>query len=191
MALFGPPDVAKLDAAGKIDGLVHAAKYKKDPAVAEAARQALEGYLDKLIDRLQTKNIVQLDTTRDALVIVGPPARDRLIFVLKEGHLHRRQDAAYVLGMMKDPVAVKQLCVAMHNPDPLLRLIIVEALGKIGDPAASRRCARPWATWTRRWPPPRASRSRRWAPFPARSDPPGAGAPRGRGPEAAGRNGAG
>ena len=136
MALFGPPNVAKLDAAGKIDGLVKAAKYKKDPEVAEAARVALEGYLDKLIQRLQTKNIVQLDTTRDALVLIGPPARDRLIFILKEGHLHRRQDAAYVLGMMKDPVAVAQLCTAMHNPDPLLRMIIVEALGKIGDPAA-------------------------------------------------------
>ena len=135
MALFGPPDVAKLDARGKIDGLVKAAKYKKDPEIAEAARNALEGYLDKLIQRLQTKNIVQLDTTRDALVLIGPPARDRLIFVLKEGHLHRRQDAAYVLGMMKDPVAVPQLCIAMHNPDPLLRMIIVEALGKIGDPA--------------------------------------------------------
>jgi HEAT repeat protein len=137
VALFGPPDVAKLDAAGKIDGLVRAARYKRDPQVAEAARKALEGYLDKLIDRLQTKNIVQLNTTRDALVIVGPPARDRLIFVLKEGHLHRRQDAAYVLGMMKDPAAVPQLCIAMHNPDPLLRMIIVEALGKIGDPAAT------------------------------------------------------
>ena len=54
-----------------------------------------------------------------------------------------------MLGMMKDPVAVQQLCVAMHNPDPLLRMIIVEALGKIGDPAASTRCGRPSATWTR------------------------------------------
>jgi len=54
--------------------------------------------------------------------------------VLQQGHLHRRQDAAYVLGMMKDPVAVKPLCMGMHNPDPLLRVIIVEALGKIGDP---------------------------------------------------------
>jgi HEAT repeat protein len=25
----------------------------------------------------------------------------------------------------------------MHNPDPLLRLIVVEALAKIGDPAAA------------------------------------------------------
>ena len=41
-----------------------------------------------------------------------------------------------MLGMMKDPVAVQPLCTAMHNPDPLLRMIIVEALGKIGDPAA-------------------------------------------------------
>ncbi len=147
MALFGPPNVAKLDAAGKIDGLVKAAKYKKDPEIAEAARQALEDHLDKLIQRLQTKNIVQLDTTRDALlpthraspplVLVGPAARDRLIFILKEGHLHRRQDAAYVLGLMKDPVAVKPLCTTMHNPDPLLRMIVVEALGKIGDPAAT------------------------------------------------------
>ena len=84
---------------------------------------------------------MQLDTTREALVLIGPPARDRLIFILKEGHLHRRQDAAYVLGMMKDPVAVPQLCVAMHNPDPLLRMIIVEALGKIGDPGGRRHAA--------------------------------------------------
>jgi HEAT repeat protein len=136
VALFGPPNVAKLDAKGSIDGLVKAAKYKKDPAVAEAARQALEGYLDKIIERLQTKNLVQLNTARDALVLIGAPARDRLIFILKNGHVHRRQDAAYVLGLMKDPEAVRPLCIAMHNPDPLLRMLCVEALGKIGDPEA-------------------------------------------------------
>ena len=73
MGLFGPPNVAKLDAAGKIDGLVRAARYKKDPEVAEAARQALEGYLDRIIQRLDTKNMVQLKTSRDALVLIGPP----------------------------------------------------------------------------------------------------------------------
>jgi HEAT repeat protein len=134
--VFGPPNVAKLEAAGKIDGLVRAAGYKKDPAVAADARRALEGFLDKIIQRLQTKNIVQLNTARDALVIIGPPARDRLIFILGEGHLHRRQDAAFVLGMMGDPAAVKPLCTALHNPDSLLRMICVEALGKIGDPSA-------------------------------------------------------
>jgi HEAT repeat protein len=135
--LFGPPNVAKLDAAGKIDDLVRAAKYKKDPAVAEQARKSLESYLDKIIARLQTKNIVQLETSREALILIGPAARDRLIFILKEGHLHRRQDAAFVLGRMGDPAAVPQLCVAMHNPDALLRMLCVEALGKIGDPSAT------------------------------------------------------
>lgn len=136
MALFGPPDVAKLDAAGKIDGLVRAAKYKKDPGIAEAARKALESRTDRLIEQLQTKNIVQLDTVRSALVFIGPAARDRLIYIVREGHVHRRQDAAYVLGLMKDPVAVPPLCGALQNPDALLRKIIVEALGKIGDPSA-------------------------------------------------------
>jgi len=136
VALFGPPNVAKLDARGNIDGLVRAAKYKKDPAVAEQARLALERRLDRIVENLQTKNMVQLSTTREALLLIGEPARDRLIFILQQGHVQRRQDAAYVLGKMGDPAAVKPLCLAMHNPDPLLRLLCVEALGRIGDPEA-------------------------------------------------------
>jgi HEAT repeat protein len=136
VGVFGPPNVAKLEAAGKIDGLVRAAKYKKDPAVAADARRALTGFLDKIIQRLQTNNLVQLDTLREALCIIGEPARDRLIFILREGHVHRRQDAAYVLGMMGDPEAVPALQLAMHNPDALLRMLCVQALAKIDDPRA-------------------------------------------------------
>ncbi len=88
--LFGPPDVARLEAAGKIDGLVRAAKYRKDPAVREAARRALTGFLDQLIQRLDTRNIVQLQTAREALCLIGAPARDRLIHILRVGHVHRR-----------------------------------------------------------------------------------------------------
>ena len=109
MGLLGPPNVAKLESMGKIDGLVRAARHKKGPAVAADARRALTGFLDKIIQRLQTKNLPQLNTARDALVIIGEPARDRLIFIVQQGHLHRRQDAAYVLGLMGDPVAVKPL----------------------------------------------------------------------------------
>jgi len=138
VAVLRPPNVAKLEAAGKIDGLVRAAKYKKDAAIQADARRALTGSLDTIIQRLDTKSLSQLSTAREALVIIGEPARDRLLFILREGHLHRRQDAAYVLGMMGDPVAVEPLCVALHNPDGLLRLIVVEALGKIGDPAAKK-----------------------------------------------------
>ncbi len=134
MALFGPPNVAKLDASGNIAGLVKAARYTKDPALAEQARQALEERLDRTIESLATKNMVQLENARAALVVIGPPARDRLIFILKNGHLHRRQDAAFVLGLMGDPKAVGALTVTLHNPDPLLRMLCIEALGKIGDP---------------------------------------------------------
>lgn len=131
--LFGPPDVARLEAAGNIDGLVRAAKYRKDAAVREAARRALEGFLDQLIQRLDTRNIVQLQTAREALCLIGAPARDRLVFILREGHVHRRQDAAFVLGMMGDPEAVAPLCEAARHRDPLLRMLAVQALGKIGD----------------------------------------------------------
>jgi HEAT repeat protein len=137
VALLGPPNVARLEARGNIEALVKAARYKKDPAVAADARRALTGSLDTIIQRLQTKNLVQLNDAREALVVIGPPARDRLIFILQEGHLHRRQDAAYVLGIMGDRAAVKPLCVAIRNSDALLRMIIVDALGNIGDPSAT------------------------------------------------------
>ena len=137
MALFGPPNVAKLKASGNIQGLVKAARYTKDPALAEEARQALEDRLDRIIENLQTKHMMQLQTGREALVLIGPPARDKLIFILKNGHVHRRQDAAFVLGKMGDPAAVPALMLSLHNPDGLLRMLCVEALGKIGDPAAT------------------------------------------------------
>jgi HEAT repeat protein len=123
---------------GRIDGLVQAARYKKDPAVRAEARRALTGFLDDIIKRLQTNNIVQLNTAREALCIVGEPARDRLLHILREGHVHRRQDAAFVLGMMGDPEAVPALQLSMHNPDPLLRLLCVQALAKIDDPRSTQ-----------------------------------------------------
>ena len=83
MGLLGPPNVARLEAMGKIDGLVRAAGYKKDPAVAADARRALTAFLDTIIQRLQTKSLTQLDIARNALVVIGEPARDRLIFILQ------------------------------------------------------------------------------------------------------------
>ena len=132
MALFGPPNVERLEARGDLNALAKAAQYKKDPEVREAARQALIKSMDRLIQLLQSKHLPHLVMARDALVLIGPPARDRLIFILREGHVHRRQDAAHVLGMMGDPAAVPALSLAMHNPDGLLRLLCVQALAKIG-----------------------------------------------------------
>ena len=133
---FSKPNVEKLAALNKLDLLVKAANYRKDPAVQEAARAALTDKMDICIQTLQAKHLPHVYAARDALVIIGPPARDRLIFILSEGHVHRRQDAAFVLGMMGDPEAVPALALALHNPDDLLRKICVEALAKIGGPDA-------------------------------------------------------
>jgi len=136
VGLFGPPDVDKLNRRGSIAGLVRAAKYKGDPEVREKARLSLEEHMDLLIDKLQTKSMTELGQARDGLVLIGAPARDKLIFILENGHLHRRQDAAFVLGIMKDPAAVEPLKLALLNPDPLLRMLCIQALAKIGDPRA-------------------------------------------------------
>lgn len=137
MALFGPPNVARLASSNKIAELVKAAHYKKNPAVREAARAALTEKIDLLVKTLQAAYLPNLMAAREALVVVGEPARERLIYILREGHVHRRQDVAYVLGEMRDPAALPALILSMHNPDPLLRMICVQALGKIGDPAAA------------------------------------------------------
>lgn len=133
MPLFGPPDVEKLVARGRIEELVRAARYKRDPAVAEQARQALTGMLDTLIQKLDTNNLRHLSIARDGLKAIGPPAVERLVFVLENGHVHRREDAAYALGEIGDPAAVVPLIAALRHGDPLLRMIAVGALGKIGD----------------------------------------------------------
>jgi HEAT repeat protein len=138
MAIFGPPNVEKARAGGKLEDMLRAAQYKKDPAIAEAGRAALTEHLDRLIKELSTKNIRLLRIARESLVEIGPPARDRLIFILEVGHVHRRQDAAYVLGEMKDEAAVEPLCDSLRHTDPLLRKLSAQALGKIGSPKAAR-----------------------------------------------------
>lgn len=136
MGLFGPPDVARARASGKIESMLKAARYKRDPAVAEAGRAALTVHLDLLIRELKSRNIRRMQIARQALVAIGPVARDRLVFILGEGHVHRRQDVAFVLGEMKDEAAVGPLCESLRHTDPLLRLLSVQALGKIGSPEA-------------------------------------------------------
>ncbi len=138
MGLFGPPSIEKAKRTGSIELMLRIAKYKRDPAVAEAGRQLLEEHLDLLFRELNSKNIRRLQLAREALVVIGPPARDRLIFILGEGHVHRRQDAAFVLGEMKDEAAVEPLCESLKHTDALLRLVSAQALGKIGSRKALR-----------------------------------------------------
>lgn len=138
MGLFGPPNIEKARRTGKVEALLRAAKYTKDPAVAAAGREALAEHLDLFIRELDSKNIRRLQIAREALCVIGEPARDRLIFILENGHVHRRQDAAFVLGEMRDEAAVEPLCGALRHTDPLLRYLAAQALGKIASPRARR-----------------------------------------------------
>ena len=140
MPLFGPPNVARLNALGKVEELTKVTRYKKDPAVAEAARAALTDMLDMLIESLADKNLRKVLICRDALKAIGQPAVDKLTFIVERGHVHRRQDAAFTLGFIGAPdlAAVDALVGALRHSDPLLRMIAAQALGRIGDPRARR-----------------------------------------------------
>jgi HEAT repeat protein len=138
MALFGPPDVERLNARGNVEGLIRAAKYKRDEKVREAARAALAQMTDFLIGELNTKNIRRLGLVREALMLIGKPAVDRMIWVHTDKQsAHRRQDITFVLGEMRAKEAVPVLITALRDPDALLRRLAAEALGKIGDARAA------------------------------------------------------
>ncbi len=131
------PNIERLKARGDTMSLVRASRYP-DAEIAAQARALLAEGLDRYIQNLSSKNMSAVAQARDALVAIGPPARDRLVFILNEGHVHRRQDAAFVLGKMKDPAAVEPLCAALKHPDALLRQLSAQALGRIGDRRAEK-----------------------------------------------------
>ena len=110
-----PPNIERLKARGDTMSLVRASRYR-DPEIAAQARALLAERMEHFIRQLDSKNLSAVAQARDALIAIGPPARDRLIFILGEGHVHRRQDAAFVLGKMGDPVAVEhEASIGIHQ----------------------------------------------------------------------------
>ena len=138
MALFGAPDVEQLNARGNVEGLIRAAKYKKDARVREQARASLAEMADFLIGELDTKNIRRLALVREALALGGQPAVDRMIWVHTDKQsVERRQDVTFVLGQVRAEDSVPVLITALRDPDALLRRLAAEALAKIGDARAA------------------------------------------------------
>lgn len=133
---FGRPDVERLAARGDIEGLVRAAKYKKDPELAEQARQALEDELGFLVASLGSRNIRHLVLSREAVRLIGQPAVDLLLDVLVKGDTTRRCDAAVALGEIGLPSAVPGLQKALRDDNAVLRICCVRALAEIDDPKA-------------------------------------------------------
>ena len=136
MGLFRPPNIDRLVAQGNADALVRATR-SKDPEVRAQARAALMEMQERLIKSLSTTNYRRLLSTRQALVAIGSPAVPRLVEILGEGHVHWRQDAAFMLGEIGDRAAAPALCEALRHPDPMLRAVAAQALGKIADPSSA------------------------------------------------------
>ena len=136
MGLFAPPDVERYARVGHIDKLTEAARSKRWPEAAIAARRALEEHMDLLIDTLGTKNLRRVLTAREALKVIGRPATKALIEKLDDPRRERRQDVVHALGEVGDPYAVKALVERLRDPDGLVRQLTCRALAKIGDPRA-------------------------------------------------------
>jgi HEAT repeat protein len=108
MPLFGPPDVARLEARRNVKGLVKALRYEKDRRVREAAAAALGRIGDPCT--------------------VEPLARAL-------GEL-RGGAAAWALGEIGDARAVEPLIAALGQASDDGHRSVIEALGKLGGPRA-------------------------------------------------------
>ena len=110
MGLFGPPDVARLEARRDVKGLIGALGYSKDGSVRRSAALALGRSGD----------------TR----AVGP-----LIAALEDPSTYAAQAAATALGEIGDARAVEPLIAATRGRDEALGRAAVGSLGVIGVPA--------------------------------------------------------
>ena len=128
---IGQPNVDRLDAKGQVEGLLRASKYKKDPALAEQARQALERRMPVLLDTFQSKNTRHMVLARDAFKQIGQPAVPFLADVVDHGDVGRRQDATHLLGEVGLPTGLPALADALADRDSGVRLLAVRSLAKI------------------------------------------------------------
>lgn len=111
MPLFGPPDVAKLQAKADVKGLIQALGYQKDSGIRTAAARAL-------------------GMTGDARAV------EPLLAALRDPDGNTRYAAAQSLGHFGDARAVDPLIAALKDPDRNARRAAAQSLGKIGDARA-------------------------------------------------------
>jgi HEAT repeat protein len=142
MALFGSPNVKRLEARGDVPGLLDAMWYEKDVAVRVGAAAALGRIGDpRAVEPLfaVARDRNSPEPYRQAAVValgkIGPPAIEALTTALEDPSADLREATARVLGRMGAP-AVGLLSAALKDPSASVREAAAKALGEIGNPGA-------------------------------------------------------
>jgi HEAT repeat protein len=161
MPLFGPPNIAQLEAKRDVQGLIKALAYK-DPGVKIAAADALGPLGDPMTvepltalmgdeDAGVRQAAVRALSARGGVRVVEPliaalQDRDPGVRSVAAQAVYRRmmtdpdQDArratATALGRLKAPDAVEPLVKAIMDPDETVRVAAVKSLAAIGDATA-------------------------------------------------------
>ena len=127
MALFGPPNIEKLVAAGNVNGLYKALGYKQDPAVRQAALRGLArlGHVGDALAKLNGMSDARAVAPLLAAAALRVPARS----------WEPGEEALRQLAAIGTP-AVEPLIGALTDPDESLREAAAKALGQIGDASA-------------------------------------------------------
>ncbi len=143
MALFGPPDVAKLKAKGDVPGLIKALGYNADPNVRRDAAAALGDLGDGRAAEPLGAALRNPDWEHDwrdssaavdALGRLGEPAVATLISLFGYHSQVVRIGAAEALGMIGRP-AVQPLVALLADADLETRELAAQVLAAIGDEA--------------------------------------------------------
>ncbi|MGD8815301.1 MAG: HEAT repeat domain-containing protein [Anaerolineales bacterium] len=142
------PDIAAMQAAGDVRGLIEALSYERDAEVrkqaAEAlgrmgAQEAVEPLIALLSDSTSRNFVSWNDSAVQALAQIGAPAMEPLKSALEHSKLVEvRAGVAEALGEIGDPQAIDRLLASLWDSKPIVRSMAAQALAKIGEPAVPR-----------------------------------------------------
>ena len=140
MPLFGPPNVAKLEAKRDVPGLVKALGYQKDAAVRKAAAEGLGRLRDPRAVRplvIALGDAPVRPAAVEALVAAGSVAGESLVAALGNQDPKVRKAAVMALGRIGDARAVEALIAVLEDQDGEVQWAAIESLGQLGDDRAT------------------------------------------------------
>jgi HEAT repeat protein len=141
MPLFGPPDVAKLEARRDVLGLIKALGFQKDPQLRCHAAEALgrcsdPRAIEPLLEALADQDAdVRSGSAKSLGLLHATEAVEPLLNALEDENHGVRASAARSLGALADARAVVPLVIALRDGYAAVREASSDSLGSIGAPA--------------------------------------------------------